>query len=60
MFTRSVFDAFRKGSGSGKGRRIPSQYEDIGKGFHYHLEKFDENGVFIGLDEMVKQLRFFN
>lgn len=26
---------------------------DIGKGFHYHLEKFDANGNFIGPDEQV-------
>ncbi len=31
--------------------------KDIGKGFHYHLEKFDENGVFIGPDEMVNVIK---
>ena len=31
--------------------------KDIGKGFHYYLEKFDENGVFIGPDEMVNVIK---
>lgn len=31
--------------------------KDIGKRFHYHLEKIDENGVFIGPDEMVNVIK---